>query len=197
MKKSYTLEGKPPTGRQRRPEYARDDEWVRALLRRGQIAHIGTRWEDQPFVTPTTYYYDDAAHRLIFHSNITGRLRANIERHPRLTAEVSEMGRLLPSNVALEFSLQYRSAMVFGSAHVIEDPADQRDSLHRLLTKYFGYLEIGKDYRPATDKELRRTSVYALHIESWSGKENWHEHAHQSEEWPALDEKWLGATGDQ
>jgi len=197
MQESPAMKANPPTARQRRPEYARDDEWIRELLRRGQIAHIGTRWEDQPFVTPTTYYYDEAAHRLIFHSNITGRLRANIERYPRTTAAVSEMGRLLPSNVALEFSLQYRSAMVFGTAHVIEDPADQRESLHRLLAKYFAYLELGKDYRPATEKELGRTSVYALRIESWSGKENWHERADQSEEWPALDEKKLGAAGEQ
>jgi nitroimidazol reductase NimA-like FMN-containing flavoprotein (pyridoxamine 5'-phosphate oxidase superfamily) len=195
MKRPPTLEGDSPTSGQRLAEYARDDRWIGELLRRGQVAHIGTRWDDQPFVTPTTYYFDETAHRLIFHSNIKGRLRANIERHPRVAAEVSEMGRLLPSNVALEFSLQYRSAMVFGTAHIIEDPTEQRAVLHHLLAKYFGNLELGKDYRPATDKELRRTSVYELRIESWSGKENWNERADQSKEWPALNEKILGAAG--
>jgi hypothetical protein len=29
-----------------------------------------------------------------------------------------------------------------------------------------------------------------LLIESWSGKENWKDQADQSDEWPALDEKW-------
>ena len=49
---------------------------------RAQIAHIATFWDDQPFVTPTTYFYDETEHRLIFHSNIAGRIRANIEHHP-------------------------------------------------------------------------------------------------------------------
>ena len=44
--------------------------------------------------------------------------------------------------------------------------------------------------RPVTDQELRRTAVYELRIESWSGKENWQEHADQSADWPPLDERW-------
>jgi len=33
---------------------------------------------------------------------------------------------------------------------------------------------------------LKRTSVYAIRVESWSGKQNWPERADQSDEWPAL-----------
>jgi hypothetical protein len=63
--------------------------------------------------------------------------------------------------------------------------------LHKLIAKYFGDMQIDKDYRSATDKELRQTSVYEIRIESWSGKENWKDRADQSDEWPALDEKWF------
>jgi nitroimidazol reductase NimA-like FMN-containing flavoprotein (pyridoxamine 5'-phosphate oxidase superfamily) len=42
----------------------------------------------------------------------------------------------------------------------------------------------GEDYRPITDEELKRTSVYAIAIESWSGKRNWPQQADQSNEWP-------------
>ena len=48
-----------------------------------------------------------------------------------------------------------------------------------------------KDFRPITHKELKRTTVYAIEIESWSGKENWKERADQSDEWPALGEEWF------
>lgn len=191
MTPDYSLDGKLPTDHQRRPQYVRDDEWIRALLHRGQVAHIGTRWDEQTFVTPTSYFFDEPGRRLIFHSNVAGRLRANIERHPRISAEISEVGRPLPSNIAVEFSLQYRSAMVFGEAHLIDDPQQQRRLLHALIAKYFPMLELGKDYRAATDKELKRTTVYGLEIESWSGKENWKEQADQSDEWPALDARFL------
>jgi hypothetical protein len=30
-------------------------------------------------------------------------------------------------------------------------------------------MTAGKEYRPITDEELKRTSVYAIAIESWSG----------------------------
>ena len=191
MPRNYGLDKNAPTAYQRLPEYARDDEWIRAFLQRGQIAHIASRWDVQPFIIPTTFYYDQAGHRLIFHSNIAGRTRANIERHPEVCAEVSEMGRLLPSNVALEFSLQYRSVIVFGKAYLIEDRNEQREVLHKLIAKYFGGMQIDKDYRPATDDELRQTSVYEIRIESWSGKENWKDRADQSDERLTLQEKWL------
>jgi len=102
------------------------------------------------------------------------------------------MGQLLPSNAALEFSLQYRSVMVFGGVQLIADPGEQAQLLHQLIAKYFGQLQLGRDYRPVTEKELKRVSVYALNIESWSGKENWKEQADQVDEWPALDPRWLG-----
>jgi hypothetical protein len=195
MMEYYTLESDGPTAHQRRPQYVRDDDWIRELLRRGQVAHIGTRWDDQPFVTPTNYYFDEASHRLIFHSNIAGRLRANIERHPRVAAEVSEMGRVLPSNIALEFSQQYRSVMVFGEARLIQDATEQQQLMHALIAKYFPKMELGKDYRPASELELKRTTVYGLQIESWSGKENWKDQADQSDEWPALDARFMAPGG--
>jgi uncharacterized protein len=191
MSRDYSLDENGPNANQRLPEYARDDEWIRGFLRRGRVARIASRWDDQPFITPSTYFYDEPGRRLIFHSNLAGRIRANIERHPAVCVEVSEMGKVLPSNVALEFSLQFRSAVVFGRAGLIEDEDEKRRMLHKLIAKYFGEMELGRDYRPATGKELKRTSVYEVKIESWSGKENWKDRADQSDEWPALDEKWF------
>ncbi len=191
MPRDYDLKNNPPTTHQRRPEYQQDDRWICTLLRRGQIAHIASRWDDQPFVTPSTFFFDEAGRRLIFHSNISGRIRANLERHPRVCVEVSELGKLLPSNIALEFSLQYRSVLVFGTASIIEDTEEKQRVLHQLIAKYFGKMTPGKEYRPVTEQELKRTTVYEIKIETWSGKENWKDRADQSKEWPALENKWF------
>jgi len=189
--RDYSLAAQPPAAGQRLPEYARDEEWMRAFLRVAPIGRVATQWDGQPFVTPSTFWYDEANHRIIFHSNIAGRVRSNLERNPKVCLEASEMGRLLPSNVALEFSLQYRSVMVFGTVRILESDEEMRAALTGLLEKYFPEMEAGREYRPITEKELKRTSVYELKIESWSGKENWNERADQSDEWPALDEKWF------
>ncbi|HLO14431.1 MAG TPA: hypothetical protein VK206_06365, partial [Anaerolineales bacterium] len=46
-----------------------------------------------------------------------------------------------------------------------------------------------KEFREITDKELKRTSIYAISIEEWSGKENWEDRADQSNESSPLDEE--------
>ncbi len=155
------------------------------------MGHIATSVNDQSFLNPTTFWYDEENHQIIFHSNIAGRVRSNIESNPKVSMEASELGRLLPSNVALEFSLQYRSVVLFGTARIVTDAGEAKKLLYELIRKYFPAMTAGQEYREITEKELRATSVYAIKIEEWSGKENWEERADQSDEWPALDEKWF------
>ncbi|NJK79079.1 MAG: pyridoxamine 5'-phosphate oxidase family protein, partial [Chloroflexaceae bacterium] len=46
-------------------------------------------------------------------------------------------GRLLPADVALEFSVEYSGVMVFGSATIVQDEAEASHALQLLLDKYF------------------------------------------------------------
>ena len=180
-----------PAAFQRRPHLTQNDEWIRAFLKQAKIGHIATSVDHQPFINPTTFWYDEANHQIVFHSNVAGRVRSNIEENPKVSLEASELGKFLPSNVALEFSLQYRSVVVFGSAILVDDPSEARRQLYGLIGKYFPTMAAGREYREITDKELRATSIYAIQIESWSGKENWADRADQSDEWTPLDESWF------
>jgi len=180
-----------PTAYQRLPEYKRDDNWIRAFLRQAKVGHVASARDGQPYLNPSTFWFDEENHQIIFHSNVAGRVRSNIENNPKVCFETSELGRMLPSNVALEFSLQYRSVIAFGSARIITDPGEARRVLYGLIKKYFPTMIPGREFREITDKELRATSVYAIQIEEWSGKENWQERADQSDEWTPLDKKWF------
>jgi uncharacterized protein len=191
MPRDYSIEKSLPTDHQRRPEYKREDDWIRAFLNTARIARIASSREDQPFINPTTFWFDEDRHQIVFHSNLAGRVRANVEHNSKVCIEVSEMGKVLPSNVALEFSLQYRSVVVFGTARLLDDAEEQRRVLHHLIGKYFPAMRAGQEFRAVTDQDLKRTSVYAVQIDTWSGKENWKDRADQSDEWPALAEKWF------
>jgi hypothetical protein len=180
-----------PIAYQRRPHLTRDDEWIRKFLHKTQVGHIASSVDGQPFINPTTFWLDEENHQIVFHSNVAGRIRSNIESNPKVSLEASELGRLLPSNAAIEFSLQFRSVVVFGTARVVTDTDEARRLLYGLISKYFPEMTAGKEYREITDKELRATSIYTIQIESWSGKENWAERADQSDEWTPLDEKWF------
>lgn len=189
MPRDYQNES--PTAFQRLPEYQREDEWIRAFLREAKVGHIASTLNGQPFVNPTTFWFDEVNHQIVFHSNVAGRIRSNVENNSKVCFEVSELGKMLPANVALEFSLQFRSVIVFGNARLISDAEEARRLMYGLIHKYFPRMTAGKEFREITDKELKRTSIYAIQIEEWSGKENWKDRADQSDEWPALDEKWF------
>jgi nitroimidazol reductase NimA-like FMN-containing flavoprotein (pyridoxamine 5'-phosphate oxidase superfamily) len=185
------FQNQSPAAFQRLPEYKREDDWIRKFLHEAKVGHIAYIWEDQPFLNPNTFWFDEENHQIIFHSNLAGRVRSSIEKNPKVCLEVSELGKLLPSNVALEFSLQYRSVIVFGTTRLLTDSDEARRALYGLISKYFPGMTAGKEFRNITDKELRATSVYSIQIESWSGKENWKDRADQSDEWAMLDERWF------
>jgi uncharacterized protein len=189
MPRNY--QNQPPTAFQRRPHLTKEDAWIRKFLKTAKVGHIATSIDGQPFINPSTFWYDEANHQIVFHSNIAGRIRSNIESNPKVCLEASVLGQMLPSNVALEFSLQYRSVVVFGTVRIVTNPDEARTLLYGLIQKYFSEMTVDKEYRGITDKELRATSIYAIQIEGWSGKENWDERADQSDEWPPLDEKWF------
>lgn len=186
MGKDYSLSINPPN-QQRRAKNAMSDQWTAEFLSAAQVGHVATRWDNQPFITPMLFWYAGPKHVIYFHSNISGRIRANAERHAEVCFESFNSGRLLPSNVALEFSIQYESVVVFGKLRIVEDRAEQEQALYGLLQKYFPHMQPGREFRPITDEELMRTTVYAIEIESWSGKRNWKEQAEQSPDWPPLD----------
>ena len=182
-----------PINQSRRPKLDMDDEWNAKFLNKIRVGHISTRDGNQPFINPTSFWYSKEDHEIYFHSNAVGRMRFNAENNPETCFECYRSGRLLPSNLALEVSFQYECVIAFGRIRVIKGIDEKRDVLNELLQKYFGEMRSGEDYRPITDNELKRTSVYGIKIESWSGIRNWEDRADQAEnnEWPDLDPKWF------
>src|SRR5262245_54923734 len=154
MPRDYQNES--PTAFQRLPEYQRDDEWIRAFLREAKVGHIASAQDSQPFLNPTTFWFDEANHQIVFHSNVAGRIRSNIESNSKVAFGTSELGKMLPANVALEFSLQFRSVVIFGTARLVYDPEEARRVMYGLIHKYFPEMTAGKEFREITDKELKR-----------------------------------------
>ena len=73
MTRNY--ENQPPTAFQRIPDHTRDDDWIRAFLREQKVGHTAYAWDDQPFLHPNLFWFDEENHQIIFHGNIAGRIR--------------------------------------------------------------------------------------------------------------------------
>ena len=72
----------------------------------------------------------------------------------------SEMGKLLPSNRALNFSVQFKSVMAFGDVVEVTEEDEQKHAFYGLINKYFSEMELNKDYSPIIEEDTARTRAY-------------------------------------
>ena len=151
------------------PKNAMSDEWMVKLPRRAAIGHVATRWDYQPFITPTSFWYDEAQHAIVFHSNIVGRIRANSERHDQVRLRGQQIRRVPLPTWRWNPPCSMKSVIVFGKIWVIEEAEEKRRALYGLI-RVLPNADGRQGDRPITDQELKRTSVYAIAIDSWSGK---------------------------
>jgi len=148
-----------------------DESALQALLARAQFGFTATAVDGQPFQHTSLFWFDAASHRIYFHGAREGRMHENVMANPRVCFTVAELGRLLPADTAMEFSNEYASVVVFGRARQVESGDEKRIALQALLDKYFPDLRPGRNYRPMTEAEVSATAVYAIEIETWSGKQ--------------------------
>ena len=179
-----TKEAQPINTVRRSDRAVEDDAWIKAFLHRAPVGVLATVSDDQPFINSNLFVYDEMSNTIYIHTARKGRTRDNVEagtvtdRPERGSATVPakvcfhifEMGRLLPADEALEFSVEYGGVTVFGRASVVSDLEEAREWLQRLLDKYAPHLRPGEHYRPIMDEELVRTAVMRIDIDSWSGK---------------------------
>lgn len=155
----------------RRSDRAVNDEaWIVDFLQRAPLGFFATCAGEQPFINSNLFVYDADAHAIFFHTARKGRTRNNVADGADVSFTVAEMGRLLPADTALEFSVEYNSVVVFGRATLVRDHTAATAALQALLDKYSPHLTPGEDYRRPVTEELIRTSVFRLDIETWSGK---------------------------
>lgn len=161
----------PRTQVRRRDRAVADPAWIEELLRRAPVGTLATVHDGQPFVNTNLFVYDETAGAIYLHTARVGRTRVNLGQGEPVCFTVHTMGRMLPADTALEFSVEYAGVVVFGRGAVVTDAAEARHGLELLLAKYAPHLQPGRDYRPIADPELRRTAVYRIQIEEWTGKQ--------------------------
>jgi len=168
MAKDYTQQ---PLDSMRRSDRAVTDEaWIKTFLQSAPVGTLATTHDGQPFMNTNLFFYDADAHCIYTHTARVGRTRANVDAHTQVCFTVMEMGRLLPAAEALEFSVEYAGVTIFGTAVVVEDQAEALNALQKIMDKYAPHLQPGTDYHPPTLEELKRTAVYRLDINTWTGK---------------------------
>ena len=136
-----------------------DDAWVAQMLRTAATGTMALSHDGQPFVNTNIFVHDAARSIIYTHTAAVGRTRAVVEASPFVCFTVMEMGRLLPASVALEFSVEYASVVLFGTASIVDSVEEELTALNLLMAKYAPHLVPDRDYRAPIAEEARRTTV--------------------------------------
>ena len=129
------------------------------------MCHVGYLIDGAPYVTPTLQWRD--GDRVYWHGSSASRFLRQVEGTP-VCLTVSAMDGYVLARSAFSHSVNYRSAMVFGIAHAIEDEGEKADALRGFVDGLFpGRWET---LRPITTQELKATAVLWMEIDEASAK---------------------------
>ena len=143
-----------------------DRATVYAVLDAGFICHVGYVIDGQPYVTPTAYWREGDA--VYWHGSSASRMLRALETGADCCLTVTHLDGLVLARSAFHHSLNFRSAMLFGRARKIEDPAEKLAKLETFVERL--YPGRWQDLRPANAKEIKATTVLGMHIDEASAK---------------------------
>lgn len=142
-----------------------DKATVYEILDAACVGHVGFAPEGQPFVIPTIYGRDQDT--LYFHGATTSRLLVALQKGIPACMTVTHIDGLVLARSAFHHSMNYRSAVVFGTAKLVVD----EKKLHALEVISEQILKgRWSEIRPPNEKEMKATAVVALEIEQASAK---------------------------
>lgn len=147
-----------------RAHYDRDT--LHAVLDAGMICHVGYVIDGQPYVTPTIYWRhgDD----VYFHGSSASRMLRTVREGIPVCLTVTHLDGLVLARSGFHCSVNYRSAMLFGTASAVEEAGQKertlQDFIDGLLPGHWAQM------RPPNAQELKATTVCRLAVDEASVK---------------------------
>lgn len=158
-----------PTDRTRHKrlrEYGSHDKAViHAILDAMPVAHVGYVLNGAPVVTPTLQWRE--GDRLYWHGSAASRMLEKSESLP-VSVTVTLIDGLVLARSGFNHSINYRSAMLFGTAERVKDASAKAKHLETFMEQILP----GRwpTLRPMSAKELKATTILTIPIDEASAK---------------------------
>lgn len=145
---------------------AYDRETVFKILDEAFVCHVGFVVDGQPYVIPTNF--GRSGDTLYLHGSAASRMLRTLSEGIPVCVTVTLVDGLVLARSAFHHSVNYRSVVILGTAHLVSDPAEKLEAL-RLFTEH---IMKGRwdDIRLPSDQEMKGTTVLALPMEEVSAK---------------------------
>lgn len=143
-----------------------DRDAVYAILDEAFLCHAGFVVDGVPVVIPTIHWRQDDT--LYFHGSAASRMLRNLRNGVETCVTVTLLDGLVIARSAFHHSMNYRSAVIFGTAREVTEREEKLAALEALVE----HVLRGRaaESRPPNEPELRQTMVLALPIDEASAK---------------------------
>ncbi len=142
-----------------------DKATVYEVLDSGFLCHVGFSVDEQPFVISTLYGRKDDA--VYLHGSSASRMLRTLASGINVCLSVTHVDGLVLARSAFHHSMNYRSAVVFGTAVKVTGEEKERGLFIISENVLKGRWQ---EVRPPNETELKVTSVLRLTMESASAK---------------------------
>jgi nitroimidazol reductase NimA-like FMN-containing flavoprotein (pyridoxamine 5'-phosphate oxidase superfamily) len=142
-----------------------DKATVYEILDASFLCHLGFSVDGQPFVIPTSY--GRAGDKIYLHGASSSRMMVNMEKGIPVCLTVTHLDGLVLARSAFHHSMNYRSAVCFGTAYKVEG-SEKEEALKIISDQILA--GRWEESRLPLAKELKATTVLCFEIEQASAK---------------------------
>ncbi len=139
---------------------------VYAVLDAGMLCHVAYVIDGQPYCTPTIHWRE--GDRLYWHGSSASRMLRHEKKGAPVCVTVSHLDGLVLARSGFNHSANYRSAMCFGSASIVDDPEEKKRALAAVTDRFWP--DRAATLRPMEEQEVKATTVIGMTIEEASVK---------------------------
>ena len=142
----------------------KDLEGIEGIIRKALVCRLGLAADNRPYVVPLCFGYRD--HTLYVHSAPEGRKVEIVRENPHVCVEFDVDQEVLRGREPCSWGMRYRSAIAFGSASVVEDPAEKRRALDLIMEHYGGGAPSGYP-----EGLVEKILIIKIELEQMTGKQ--------------------------
>ena len=139
---------------------------VFAILDTALLCHVAYVMDGQPYCTPTMFWREDDM--LYWHGSSASRMLRHLKGGMAACLTVSHLDGLVLARSGFHHSVNYRSAMCFGTAHAIDDPEAKAKALAGVVDRF--YPGRAATLRPNDPQEIKAVTVIGMRIDEASAK---------------------------
>jgi uncharacterized protein len=143
-----------------------DQATVHALLDAAMLCHVAYIVDGQPFCTPSLFWRE--GQRVYWHGSNSSRMLRRLSSGEPVCLTVTHFDSIVLARCGFNHSADYRSAMLFGHAKLLDDLGEKTRALRMMVDRFFPGRTA--QLRQSTPQEINATTVLVMEIERASAK---------------------------